>query len=104
MKWLRQDYINLMTYQQVKRQFFCELFGPLIGLEIEWMEQGATATQMDLSWFCFDYMDTFTVGNMGAINCFQEQIIEETGDYIIKTDYLGRTVKMCKRTATILPR
>ena len=101
MKWLRQDYINLMTFQQVERQFFCELFGPLIGLEKEWMEQGATAIQMDLSWFCFDYMDTFTVGNTGAINCFQEQMLEETGDYIIKTDYLGRTVKMCKRTATI---
>ena len=101
MKRFRNEYINYMAYQQVERPFFCELFGPLIGLEKEWEEQGATSDQLNLTEFCFDYMDIFTVGNTGAINCFKEQTLEDTQDYIIKTDYLGRTVKMCKGTSTI---
>ena len=36
MKWNRQEYIDLMTYNHPKREMFVELMGPLVGLEDEW--------------------------------------------------------------------
>ena len=33
MRFTRQQFINLMTFQSCPRQMFCELFGPLVGLD-----------------------------------------------------------------------
>ena len=41
MRWTRDKYVALMTFDDVPRPMFSELFGPLIGLEDEWCEQGA---------------------------------------------------------------
>ncbi len=38
MRWTREEYIDLMTFGNIEKQMFCELFGPLIGLEKEWTE------------------------------------------------------------------
>ena len=42
MKWTREEYIELMTFGNVDRPMFVELFGPLVGLPEEWRAQGAT--------------------------------------------------------------
>ena len=38
MKWTREQYIQLMTFGDVPRPMFSELFGPLIGLDEEWRD------------------------------------------------------------------
>ena len=42
MKWTREEYLAHMKGEYVGKEMFCELFGPLIGLEDEWRAQGAT--------------------------------------------------------------
>ena len=102
MKWTRKEYIELMTFGKVEHQMFVELFGPLIGLDKEWKEQGATLDEINMTAFDFDYVPVVGCGgNTGAIHAFEPQIIEETDDHVISKDYLGRTVKLPKGFATI---
>lgn len=101
MKWTRKQYLDLMTFQNSDTQMFCELFGLLIGLDDEWKQQGATEGQLNLTEFGFDYLDLCYVGGTGAIHPLPETVLEEDDAHIVKTDYLGRTVKMCKGTATL---
>jgi len=101
MKWTRKEYISLMTNNPPPRQFFAELFGLLIGLDEEWLAQGAKQEELALTSFCFDYLPLFGVGNTSPIDGFKPITLEENEDYFIGRDYLGRTVKMCKKTATI---
>ena len=42
MKWTREEYIALMTFDEVPRPMFSELFGLLIGLEDKWRAEGAS--------------------------------------------------------------
>mgnify|MGYP000922995158 CR=1 FL=1 len=101
MKWTPREYIDLMTFNNPPREMFCELFGLLIGLPEEWKAQGAAESQLSLDAFAFDYIPTHAAGHTGAIDHLPERVIEENEEYVIKTDYLGRTVKMCKTTSTI---
>jgi len=102
MKFNREQYIDLMTFGHVERQMFVELFGPLIGLEEEWRAQGATQDEIDMITFDWDYVPvTGCGGNTGAIGGLRTQTIEDNDEYIIQKDYLGRTVKLIKSTATI---
>ena len=43
MIWDRERYIAHCNFEFTGREMFCELFGPLIGLEEEWQRQGASA-------------------------------------------------------------
>ena len=102
MRWTREQYIELMTFGKVERQMFVELFGPLIGLDKEWKEQGATEEEINMTAFDFDYVPVIDCGgNTGAIHTFKTEVIEETDEYVISKDYLGRTVKLPKGFATI---
>lgn len=42
MIWDRERYLDHMTFRHSEGEMFCELFGPLIGLEEEWRAQGAS--------------------------------------------------------------
>ncbi|WP_304943706.1 uroporphyrinogen decarboxylase family protein [Vallitalea guaymasensis] len=102
MRWTREEYIELLTFGDVKRQMFVELFGPLIGLEDEWHKQGATQDQIDMIGFDWDYVPKISCGgNTFRISNLTPKIIEETSEHIIQTDTLGRTTKLCKGKATI---
>ena len=101
MRWTRQEYLELMTFGHPPRPMLVELFGPLIGLEQEWTAQGASPGQLDLTDFCFDTLDYHVVGGTGPINGQTTAILDETEDYIIRRDYLGRTAKMYKNASTI---
>lgn len=101
MKWRRDEYVDLMTHNHPPREMLVELFGPLVGLEREWAAQGATPGQLDLSAFCFDWVDTHHIGGSGAMHGQPEVILEETDAYVIKRDHLGRTTKLFKHSATI---
>lgn len=102
MRWDRQDFIDLMTFNNPKREMFYETMGLLVGLDEEWKAQGATAEELDLSAFGFDYVHAaFSGGHTGLIHGQKEKILEETKEYKISTDYWGRIVKLVKGTATI---
>ncbi len=101
MKWSNRQYIELMTYNNPERPMFSELFGPLIGVPEEWRLQGATEEMISLKAFSFDYVDFFNLGDLGAIHHKKTIVLEEDDTHYLGIDYLGRKVKLDKRTATI---
>ncbi|MBN2092202.1 hypothetical protein JW964_21460 [candidate division KSB1 bacterium] len=103
MKFHREEYLDLMTFHSTPpRQMFVELFGPLIGLEAEWRSQGATPEELDLVAFDWDYVSVIDCGGKtGLFGGYPKRIIEETSEYLIEKDELGRTIKLCKGMATI---
>jgi hypothetical protein len=81
---------------------FVELFGPLIGLEEEWRQQGATEDEINLTAFGFDTVRweparCYTVISDGA----PDVVLEDNDEFQIRTDRYGRRCKLCKAAATI---
>lgn len=102
MRFSREYYIELMTFGDVERPMFVEPFGPLIGLAEEWRAQGATDDEINMTAFDWDYVPVTGCGaKTGWMGENEAVIIEENDEHVIKRDYLGRTVKLCKNTATI---
>lgn len=102
MKWNREEYIDLVTFRKFDRQMFVELFGPLVGLEQEWIKQGATSEELDLTAFDFDYVPLVSCGgNTGLFGGLAPRILEDTSEYVIEVDSYGRKTKLCKGKATI---
>lgn len=101
-EWLRDEYVAYMRGTWDGRPMFVELFGPLIGLPEEWAAQGATPEEIELTAFGFDSVRRSGIrANTGFMNGQPETILEETDEYIIKRDSLGRRIKLCKGFATI---
>lgn len=102
MKWTREQYIELMTFSDATRPMFSELFGPLIGLDAEWREQGAAEQEIAMVAFDWDYVPYVECGgDCGPFGTPEPVIIEETDRYVVQRDHLGRTAKLCKETATV---
>jgi len=98
----REEYLDYMTFQGVRRPLFVELFGPLVGLEEEWREQGATEDEINLTAFGFDHVRRHSVGvATGLIHGCREELIKDTPEFWIKRDRYGRPVKLSKAAATI---
>lgn len=98
----REEYLDYMTFRENKRPLFTEIFGPLIGLKEEWAEQGASPDELDLS--AFNYRAPMRAGipvSTGWIGGEPEQVLEETEDYTITRDRMGRTMKLSKGYATL---
>ncbi len=101
-RWTRDEYIGLMTFAESSRPMFVELFGPLVGLEDEWREQGASEDELNMTAFCWDYVPRVDAGGVtGRRGGLTPQVLEETADHIITKDELGRTMLMFKKTATL---
>ena len=47
----RGEYLDHMTFRRNERPLFTEIFGPIVGLKEEWLEQGATPEELDFSAF-----------------------------------------------------
>lgn len=102
MRWTREQYIELMTFQNAERPMFTELFGLLIGLDEEWKRQGAEAGELSLDAFDFDYADTVHFGgDTGLLGGFAPCVIERTDEYVIERDQYGRKTKLFTKSATI---
>ena len=102
MQFNREQYINLMTFGEIERQMFSELFGPLVGLPDEWRKQGASHDEINMIAFDWDYVPYVDCGGTCiAFNKPEPQVIEENAEYLIERDYLGRTTKLCKATSTL---
>ncbi len=91
-----------MTFGKVERQMFVELFGPLVRLDDEWRNQGATEDQINLTAFDFDYVPTFRCGgNTDFLHPHKRVVLEDNKNYTISIDEFGRKVKLTKVYATI---
>jgi len=102
MKFTREMYLDLMTFGYAPRPMFSELFGPLVGLDREWEQQGATRDEIEMVSFDWDYVPYIDCGGIcGAWGTPEPQIIEETAEYVILRDYLGRRSMLVKGTATL---
>ena len=102
MKFAREHYLDLMTFGDAPRPMFCELFGPLVGLAEEWRAQGATQDEIDMVAFDWDYVPYVGCGgHTGALGDTPPVTLEETDDFVIQRDSLGRTLKLCKGVASI---
>lgn len=107
MIWNRERYLAHCNFEYTGREMFCELFGLMGGLEKEWKKQGATEKEIALTAFDWDYvMLTYlgakTVGaKTGPVTGIIPKILEDTPEYTISTDYMGRRQKLIKSSATI---
>ena len=102
MQFLREQYLELLTFGRAERQMFVELFGPLVGLEDEWREQGAQEEEISLEAFDWDYVPVIDCGgDMGPRKEREPLVLEDTAEYRLERDHLGRTVKLLKGKATI---
>jgi uroporphyrinogen-III decarboxylase len=98
----REEYLDYMTFKSNQRPLFTEIFGPMIGLKEEWEEQGATPEELDFSAFRYRCEARGAVPvNTGRNGGYPEAVIEETGEYRITRDSMGRTMKLLKGAASL---
>ena len=98
----REEYLDHMTFKRNDRPLFGEIFGPIVGLKEEWEEQGATAAELDFSAFRFRCAARAMVPvNTGRLGGLTPEILEETDEYVLSRDELGRTMKLPKGRATL---
>ena len=102
MIWNREQYVAHCNYEYTGREMFCELFGPLRNLEEEWRKQGATAKEIAMTAFDWDYvLKTSLAGSCGAVTGQEKVVLEDNLEYTIYVDGMGRKMKLIKSSATI---
>lgn len=102
MRFHRRQFLDLLTFGACDRQMFSELFGLLVGLDSEWLAQGASPGEISLAGFDWDYVPyTECGGNTGARNAAPPQTIHEDAEILLQRDHLGRTLKLCKSVGTV---
>ena len=98
----REEYVEYMTFARPGPPMLTELFGPLVGLKDEWRDQGALAGELDFSDFRYRQpMFGWVPAHCGAVGLPEGEILSETDDEIIARDGLGRTMKLCRHSATL---
>lgn len=98
----RDEYLNHMTFVTNDRPLFTEIFGPIIGLKEEWEAQGASPEELDFSAFTYRCENRARVPvSTGRHGGHKPHIVEETEDYILSRDELGRLMKLNKGVATL---
>jgi len=97
----REQFLNWMTFKGGSKIPFTEIFGPIIGLKEQWLEQGATESELDFSAFTYReplrYNIEVETGRQGRF----EKLVEQTDTDEIYIDDLGRKLRLCKGMATI---
>lgn len=98
----REEFLDHMTFSANTRPLFTEIFGPLIGLKDEWLDQGASEQELDFSAFRFRAEQRGSVPvRTGWIGGHAEVILEESEEYLISRDAMGRRMKLMKGMATL---
>ncbi|HJP33044.1 MAG TPA: uroporphyrinogen decarboxylase family protein [Candidatus Latescibacteria bacterium] len=98
----REEFLDHMTFRTNDRPLFTEIFGPIVGLKEEWEEQGATAAELDFSAFRYRCEERARLSlNTGLLGGHEPVTLEETDEFIVTRDRLGRTMKMPKGLATL---
>ncbi len=98
----REEYLDHMTFTTNERPLFTEIFGPIVGLKEEWEEQGATPDELSFAAYRYRCEEKahvkVTTGRFGGDT---PVVLEDTPEYTLHRDELGRTMKMPKGFATI---
>lgn len=98
----REEFLDHMTFRSNRRPLFTEIFGPIVGLKEEWEKQGASAAELDFSAFRYRCEARGHIPvHTGRLGGRKPRLIEETAEYVLSTDELGRTMKMFKGVATL---
>lgn len=102
MLWDREEYLSHMTFHGSKREMFCELFGPLIGLDREWRAQGASNDEISLRAFGWDGVRTAWVPfDASPRSGIVPRVIADSDSETVSIDGMGREMHLSKRCATI---
>lgn len=101
MRFDRRQFLDLITFGHSPRPMFCELFGLLVGLDQEWLAQGATADEISLSAFDWDYVPYIECGGNTGVLGGPPVTIFEDAQTLVQRDALGRRLKLCKSAATV---
>jgi len=98
----REEYLDHMSFRTNTRPLFTEIFGPIVGLKEEWEEQGASADELSFAAFTYRCEQKARVGvTTGRFGGCEPEILEDTAEFTIHRDELGRTMKMPKGFATL---
>ena len=91
-----------MTFKSNDGPLFTETFGPLVGLKEEWAEQGATDEELDLSAFRYRApMRGWIPVHCGWLHRKKQEVVEESSEFLITLDHMGRRMKLMKGKATL---
>lgn len=102
MRWNREEYLSHMTFQGSPREMFTEIFGLLVGVDKAWQAQGATADEISLRAFGWDYVPVVGTGaHVGARTGLAPTIVSDTPQETVSIDHMGRTMRLIKASATI---
>lgn len=97
----RECYLSHLFRQDSDREIFVELFGPLVGLEGEWRDQGASPDELSLDAFDFDSVEVCHVGVTHPLGNVAPQVLEDTPEFRVEIDHLGRRTRIIKGSSTI---
>lgn len=98
----REEYLDYMTFKKNDRVLYREIFGPLIGLKEEWIEQGASPEELDLSAYEYRQPLFHHCGiNTGYAGPDLSEMIEDTPERFIYRDPMGIKMKLVKSSATL---
>jgi hypothetical protein len=102
MIWDRERYVAHCNFEDTGREMFCELFGPLLQLETEWRRQGASEKEIAMTAFDWDYvLKTTLPAKTGAFTGQKTVILEDTPEYTLAIDHMGRKTRLNKSAASI---
>lgn len=102
MLWNREQYIAHCNFEYTGREFFCELFGLLVGLEDEWKRQGASQKEIELTAFDWDYVKLLVLdAETNAKTGLTPAVLEDTPEYTISLNHMGCKQKLIKSSATL---
>lgn len=97
----REEYLDYMTFRKNDRTLYTEVFGPLVGIKEEWEQQGATPEELDFSAFTYCAPRKYRLAVNTGLACGPERVIEETDEYVLSLDGLGRMMRLMKGVATL---
>ena len=102
MIWTRDQYIAHSHFEFTGAEMFCELFGPLVQLEEEWRWQGASAKEIAMTAFDWDYvLKTHLAASCGPRSGIAPTVLHDDENYTLAIDNYGRQSKLMKNSASI---
>ena len=102
MIWTRDRYIAHNLFEDTGAEMFCELFGPLLPLEAEWRKQGATAAEIGMTAFDWDYvLRTSLAAKTGAVTGIEPVLLSDDKQETLSIDQYGRKMRLIKSSATL---
>lgn len=102
MHWHREAFLEHLCFGWTDREMAVELFGPLLGTEERWREQGAEEEEINLTAFAWDRVDCLHVPfRKEPLSGLRETVLSESETEKVIRDRMGRTTLLPKKVATL---